>query len=82
MVRWSMDDCNRGEHLPESMTTKERQEVRAALITAGFSRITTEMPENPIYYDGKRGAYREVWQHNIDHTLITVDWDYKTDEHT
>lgn len=61
------------------MTTEERIEVRGALIKVGFQRITTVMPENPIFYDySGRGNYREVWQSNRDNTLITVDWDYKS----
>ena len=60
------------------MTTQERRVVRGRLIEAGFQRITTEIPENPIYYDNGRGGYREVWQSNKDNTLITVDWDNKT----
>ncbi len=61
------------------MTTEQRREVRGHLLDAGFERITTEMPENPKYYDN-RGAYTEVWQHKRDHTLITLEWDYKTRE--
>ncbi len=63
------------------MTTLQRQVIRGHLIRAGFKRITSEMPENPIYYDhGLGGAYREVWQSNKDNTIITLDWDYKSKE--
>lgn len=61
------------------MTTEQRREVRGKLIEAGFERITNRMPYNPIYYDAsQRGAYREIWQHKQDNTIITCDWDYKT----
>ncbi len=64
------------------MTTEQRRVVRGHLLRAGFRRITGSLPhDNPIYYDtAHRGNYREVWKHVKDNTLLTCDWDYKSDK--
>jgi hypothetical protein len=61
------------------MTTLERQDVRQALLDAGFERTTNQEPDEPKFYDhGSRGAYTEIWRHKQDRTKITLDWDVKT----
>lgn len=59
------------------MTTKERQNVRAALLAADFRRETRG--EEPNHYDiALTGVYTEVWRSHKDRTRITLEWDRKT----
>ena len=61
------------------MTTVQRQNVRGALLTAGFRRTTAEEPDEAAFYNN-RGAYKEIWRHTKDRTKITLEWDHKTPE--
>lgn len=59
------------------MTTKERQDVRAALLAADFRRETSGY--EPNHYDRAHdGVYTEVWRSQKDRTRITLEWDRKT----
>jgi hypothetical protein len=62
------------------MTTKERQNVRGALLAAGFRRDNTV--DEPNSYDRGNGIYTEVWRSYKDRSKITLDWDKKTPEDT
>lgn len=64
------------------MTTKEREDVRGHLLEAGFLKISARLGyDNPVFYDTThKGNYREIWQNIKDNTIITVDWDYKSNE--
>lgn len=61
------------------MTTLERQNVRAALIAAGFTRLSTseELPLSDQTDDG-HGRYSEVWRIGNDNSHIIIRWDKKT----
>jgi hypothetical protein len=51
------------------MTTKERQNVRQALLDAGFRKNYSD--DKPEYYDKGDGACTERWKHFKDNTAIT-----------
>lgn len=61
------------------MTTLERQNVRGALLAAGFRRTTSG--DKKCHYDRKlNGAYTEEWTHAKDKSRLILKWDKKTRE--
>jgi hypothetical protein len=64
------------------MTTKQRQDLRGALIEQGFLKCY-DNPDKAQYYDRNLdGVYTEVWQHFSDRSTVTIEWDVKTAEET
>lgn len=53
------------------MTTTERQQTRAALLSAGFQHVNSTT-------DNGEGRYIEWWRSTKDGSLITLTWDKKT----
>jgi hypothetical protein len=62
------------------MTKHERIRVREALINAGFRRDYVREEEPNMFDRAGDGVYTEYWRHKLDRTLITLEWDRKTDE--
>jgi hypothetical protein len=68
--------AQQGSSAHEFMTTVERQNIRKALLDAGFRR---ESYDEPRSYDlANSGIYTEYWRHSKDRTQVVLNWDRKT----